>query len=146
MALFRTPKMGFPPGHFYSPIPDDADLEARADAIWGSTELRTPGIDYNDESHQTILRDVFPRFMPDYTYPDQGPVDSQLESFYSRNSEFGWLDSRALFVLLRAWTPARIIEVGSGYSSLLMADVNVRFLGGAADITCIEPYPRPFLL
>jgi hypothetical protein len=137
--------MGFPPGHFYSPVPDAADLETRAAAIWGRTDLRTPGIDYNDVLHEAILREWFPRYLPDYAYPDHGPADSRLETFYSRNSQFGWLDSRALFVLLRAWRPARVIEVGSGYSSLLMADVNVRFLDGAADITCIEPYPRPFL-
>ena len=38
-----------------------------------------------------------------------------------------------------------MIEVGSGYSTLLMADVNTRFLGGSANIRCIEPYPLPFL-
>ena len=138
--------MTFPPGHFYSPIPDAADLESRAEAIWPDGVLQTPGLDYNDASHEAILRDVFPRFMPDYTYPDEGPSDRVLTGFYSRNSEFGWLDSRALFVLLRAWQPRRIVEVGSGYSSLLMADVNTRFLSTAAEITCIEPYPRPFLL
>ena len=138
-------KSGYPPGHFHSPVPDAADLEARADAIWGRATLDTPGIDYNDASHEAILRDQFPRFMPDYTYPQDGPPDSELTGFYTGNAMFSWLDSRALFVLLRAWTPRRIIEVGSGHSSMLMADVNVRFLGGATDITCIEPFPRPFL-
>lgn len=38
-----------------------------------------------------------------------------------------------------------MIEVGSGFSSLLSADVNHRFLGDAMDFTCIEPYPRDFL-
>lgn len=143
---WKREQAGYPPGHFYSPVPDVQDLEARADSIWGATDLQTPGIDFNDASHEAILTRDFPRFMPEYTYPDDGVPDDRLEGFYSRNSEFGWLDSRALFVLLRTWRPARIIEVGSGYSSLLMADVNTRFLAGAADITCIEPYPRPFLL
>jgi Methyltransferase domain len=38
-----------------------------------------------------------------------------------------------------------MIEVGSGFSSLLTADVNRRFLDGRLDFRCIEPYPRPFL-
>ncbi len=38
-----------------------------------------------------------------------------------------------------------MIEIGSGFSSLLTADVNRRFLGGALDFTCIEPFPRQFL-
>ena len=48
-------------------------------------------------------------------------------------------------MLLRAWRPSRIIEVGSGYSTLLIADVARRFLDGTTRITAIEPYPRPFL-
>ncbi len=48
-------------------------------------------------------------------------------------------------MLLREWRPARLIEVGSGFSTLLAADVNRRFLDGTMEITCIEPYPREFL-
>jgi len=38
-----------------------------------------------------------------------------------------------------------MIEVGSGFSSLLVADVNRRFLADSLDFTCIEPFPREFL-
>lgn len=38
-----------------------------------------------------------------------------------------------------------MLEVGSGFSTLLTVDVKHRFLGGNLDITCIEPFPRPFL-
>jgi hypothetical protein len=38
-----------------------------------------------------------------------------------------------------------MIEVGSGFSTLLAADVNRRFLDSSMEITCIEPFPRPFL-
>jgi predicted O-methyltransferase YrrM len=72
-------------------------------------------------------------------------ADEELTGYYTQNSQFSWLDSRALFVLLQAWRPQRIIEVGSGYSSLLMADINERLLDRSCRITCIEPYPRPFL-
>lgn len=41
--------------------------------------------------------------------------------------------------------PRRIIEVGSGFSSLLMADVKARLGPQGPHITCIEPYPREFL-
>jgi hypothetical protein len=48
-------------------------------------------------------------------------------------------------VLLRELKPRRMIEVGSGYSSLLAADINHRFLASGIDLRCIEPYPPPFL-
>jgi hypothetical protein len=38
-----------------------------------------------------------------------------------------------------------MIEIGSGFSSLLTADVNRRFLDGTLEFTCIEPYPAAFL-
>jgi hypothetical protein len=38
-----------------------------------------------------------------------------------------------------------MIEVGSGFSSLLTADVNARFLSGGMHFSCIEPFPREFL-
>jgi hypothetical protein len=39
-----------------------------------------------------------------------------------------------------------MIEVGSGYSSLITAEVNRRFLNMELEFSCIEPYPRQFLM
>lgn len=137
-------KLPFPPGHFYSPIVDTEALAKERARIWPS-DPQVVGIDFDDASHRQVLQDVLPRQLPAYDYPETLPDSDTLSSFYTRNSQFSWLDARALFALLREWRPRRVIEVGSGYSSLLMADVNRRFLGGACEISCIEPYPRPFL-
>lgn len=134
----------FPAGHFYSPIVDTADVEARRAEIWPA-DPKVAGVDFDDASHVEVLRELFPRYIADYDYPETLPESDELEAFYTRNSQFSWLDARALFVLLRAWRPRRVIEVGSGFSSLLIADVNRRFLEGAVDVTCVEPYPRAFL-
>jgi predicted O-methyltransferase YrrM len=135
----------FPDGHFYSPVVDPQDLIARETALWPA-EPSVLGIDFNDAAHRHILEEEFPRFIGDFGYAEEAPAEDQtLDQFYVKNSQFSWLDARALFVLLRAWRPGRIVEVGSGYSSLLMADVNRRFLDGRCQVTCIEPYPRPFL-
>lgn len=138
----KKPKAAFPAGHYYSPVVDPRTLDlartwpARPEVI---------GIDFNDASHRDILTQAFPQFQPLYDYPDTLPESPDLAAFFTENSQFSWLDARALFVLLHAWRPRRIIEVGSGFSSLLIADVNQRWRGGEIDITCIEPYPRPFL-
>jgi predicted O-methyltransferase YrrM len=133
----------FPDGHFYSPVVDPDSLIV--EQIWPQRP-EILGIDFDDASHLQILQQEFPRFIDAFDYVEQAPSeDAALDRFYVQNSQFSWLDARALFVLLRAWRPRRIIEVGSGYSSLLMADVNQRFLDGACEVTCIEPYPRPFL-
>lgn len=133
----------FPDGHFYSPIVDTDELLTRP--LWPSDPV-VLGVDFNDESHASILEGVFSRYISEYDYAEHKPAeDADLFQFYTRNSQFSWLDSRLLFVLLREWRPRQIIEVGSGYSSLLMADVNLRFLGGNCKITCVEPFPREFL-
>src|SRR5450432_2380824 len=129
-------------GHFYSPIVDPAQLDT--DRMWPA-QPQILGIDFDDAGHERLLREVFPRFMVEYDYPEHLDETPELAQFYTRNSQFSWLDLRALFVLLLHWQPRRLIEVGSGFSTLLAADVNHRFLEGAAEVTCIEPYPRAFL-
>jgi hypothetical protein len=103
------------------------------------------GIDFNDAFHQHVLRDVLPRHLPSYDYAEVLTDSPDLRDFYTQNSQFSWLDARVLFALLREWRPPRLVEVGSGYTTLLIADVNRRYCGSAIDVTCVEPYPRDFL-
>ena len=130
-----------PHGHFYSPIVDPAELQP--ERVWGDSDEML-GVDLADDLHRELLRDVFPRYIGDFDYPEHDPKLATA-TYYVDNPNFSHLDSRALFALLRHWRPRRILEVGSGFSSLLMADVNVRFLDEAIDIACIEPYPPDFL-
>ena len=142
LRSLRGAATAFPAGHFYSPVVDPATIvQAR---VWPHRpDVR--GIDFNDASHVQILSEIFPRFMRDYDYPPALPVTPGLASFFGNNPHFSMLDAPALFVLLRAWKPRRIVEVGSGFSTLLMADVNRRFLGREVSIRCIDPYPPAFL-
>ncbi len=135
----------YPAGHFYSPVVDTADVAARREEIWPRVPRPTIGIDWNDPSHRQVLTEFFPRWLVDWDYPETLDEERSPGKFYIRNGQFSWLDARCLFVLLRQYRPRRMIEVGSGYSSLLSADVNRRFLGGAMHLTCIDPYPRRFL-
>jgi predicted O-methyltransferase YrrM len=135
----------YPDGHFYSPVVDPDEIDARQPEIWPA-EPRVLGIDFDDASQLRVLQMYFPRYIAEFDYAERSPSsDEELTAFYIQNSQFSWLDARTLFVLMREWQPGRVVEVGSGYSSLLMADVNQRFLGGHCEITCVEPYPRPFL-
>ena len=133
-----------PEGHFYSPVVDTDEIELDRERIWPGS-LEAPGIDMREASHRELLERHFPALLREYEYPLEGPPDEELSFYYEHNSQFGWLDSRALFCLLRLIRPKCIVEVGSGYSSLLMSDINERFLNGKSQLTCIEPYPRPFM-
>ena len=134
----------FPPGHFYSPIVDSEDVLARSANIWDVHE--TPhGIAFDATKHLEILSVWFPEFISEYDYPDTGSAESPT-TFFSLNDQFSWLDARTLYVFLRKLRPARVVEVGSGFSSLLIADVVTRFLKGKCNFVCVEPYPRAFLM
>ena len=82
-------------GHFYSPIVDPAQLDF--DRLWPA-HPEILGIEFDDAGHERILRDLFPRFMAEYDYPEHLDETSELAQFYTQNSQFSWLDSRALFV------------------------------------------------
>jgi hypothetical protein len=131
-----------PNGHFYSPVVDPGQID---DARVWPAQPQIVGVDFDDTVHERILCEVFPRHMPAYDYPERRDETMAATQFYTQNPAFSWLDSRTLFVLLNEWRPRRLIEVGSGYSTLLTADVNRRLLDGAVEITCIEPYPKDFL-
>jgi len=144
--LVRSPSLGtrtlFPAGHFYSPVVDPVELRKSEARLWPDRPA-SPGIDFNDLYHRQVLEEFFPAYYGDFAYPLK--ADGSPLGFHVENDQFSWLDCRALFVLLRAWRPRRFVEVGSGFSTLLVADVNRRFLDGSMKLVCVEPYPRPFL-
>lgn len=132
----------FVDGHFYSPIVNVGQATTDQHRIW--TEYpKILGIDFNDEKQKYLISEIFPTLLRDYNYPDQ---KSDEFTFYNSNSQYSWMDSRSLFCLLRYLSPKRMIEIGSGFSSLLVADVNRRFLKNTLQFTCIEPHPREFLV
>ncbi len=134
--------LSHPLGHFYSPVGDVDALAAERARLWPA-DAASPGIDFEPAAQAQLLRDVFPALLAGFDYPAQTHEGDHRYSLH--NSQFSEADARALFALLRHWQPRRLVEVGSGYSTLLAADVNRRFLGGALRITAIEPYPRAFL-
>lgn len=137
-------KPAYENGHFYSPVVNTDEATKDSARIWGRP-LSLHGIDLNRQLQDELLKTWFPRLIDGYDYPATGAADDRLERFYESNGMFENVDPRALFCLLRMIRPKRIIEVGSGYSTLLMMDINDRFLGGSMQITSIEPYPRSFL-
>ena len=132
-----------PTGHFYSPITDPKELRQYKKDLWGAPK-EIPGIDFNVKSHLELFK-LFQDYLQDWDYvEEESSTTSQFEYFHN-NDQFSWLDAQFLYVFLRHYKPRRMIEVGSGFSSLLTADVNRRWLDNQVDFQCIEPYPRDFL-
>ena len=133
--------MVFPPGHYHSPIPDQAELRLREDEIWAPRNLLA-GVDMRVPGQLALLASLGP-YVASIDYPVDEPPGAA--GYYYMNGMFPVLDAEFLFAALCLFKPKRVVEVGSGFSSLVVADVNRRMLGGAMDVTCIDPFPRDFL-
>lgn len=136
------PASVFPPGHYHSPIADPRELRRREEAIWRPRE-QLSGVDLRVPQQLALLQHLHP-FVAAIDYPVERPETDAV--YYYANGMFPALDAEFLFAALCHFRPARVIEVGSGFSTLVMADANRRMLGGASDILCIEPWPRDFLV
>ncbi|HEY2833418.1 MAG TPA: class I SAM-dependent methyltransferase [Sporichthyaceae bacterium] len=126
-----------PPGHFYSPIPDLTDVRARAAQIFDRNRADLPGIEVH-AADQLALLEPFAALYAEQPFAAR-PHDGLRYGF--ANDYFAHGDGLALYSMLRHLRPGNVVEVGSGWSSALMLDVNERFLNGALHLTFIEPYP-----
>ncbi|MBL9201328.1 MAG: class I SAM-dependent methyltransferase [Opitutaceae bacterium] len=123
----------FPPGHFYSPLPSrDEVAEAFARGGFGPP---FPGIDLN-EAGQAARLERFAAFYAEQPFPEE-PAEGRR--FFLKNPSYGHFDAIMLWCMLREARPRRIVEVGSGFSSAAMLDLNDHVFGGGVHLTFIDP-------
>jgi hypothetical protein len=132
----------FPNGHFYSPVASRADLAARRDSIWRNRD-GCAGVDFREEAQLKLLH-TLARHASGIRFPTE--ADGAEERYFYSNDQFPALDAEFLYAALCEWRPRKMIEIGSGYSSLVTAEVNRSVLHDALDFTCVEPYPRQYLI
>jgi hypothetical protein len=130
-----------PPGHYYSPIPDIATLRQRRRVLFDRSRAQLPGIDMN-ESGQLALIEGFAEYYRDLPFPR---TKTEPFRYYFENSQFSYADAIGLYCMIRHQRPRRIVEVGSGFSSVLMLDTNERFFDGSISLTIVDPLPRNLL-
>jgi hypothetical protein len=126
-------------GHYYSPIVDLRDIQVqRVLDQYESPDLpERSDLQIDDEAIINEFR-ALAKFYPEIPF-DETP--SEKHRYFFNNGFFTYGDAVILFCMLRHRVPNRIIEVGSGFSSALMLDVNDMFSNGKMEVTLIEPYP-----
>jgi len=139
-ALFN--KLGVFPirDHYYEPAFNPRHLRAPL-----SDPRHLPGIDFDvDGQLATLARFEYAEELD--RFPRQS---SELAKFYYDNPNFPPGDSEYLYSVIRLLKPRRILEVGSGFSTLMMlraiaANVSDR-ASYRCDVRCIEPYEMSWL-
>jgi len=130
------------PANFNYPVPVLSELDG---SIW-TTESEMVGIDMNLYGQERLIDDLAKHYFREYFALNADPLSAP--GAYSRNVGYGGTDGAMLYSIIRSRKPRRIIEIGSGNSTLL-ATIALRKNEeeGAlpCHITSIEPYPAPYL-
>lgn len=126
--------------HYYEPLFQKKNLKRSL-----QTERDLPGIDMNIAEQLSILESF------DYeaeltAIPMEKPVEF---GFYYDNPSFVPGDAEYLYSTIRTAKPKKIVEVGSGWSTLVarkaVEDIRAHVPNYACDHVCIEPYEIPWL-
>lgn len=126
--------------HYYEPQINFRLLKRPLDE-----ERRLPGIDWNVDAQLAFLQNFrFGDELSDLSTDAAGPVQ-----FRFRNGNFESGDAEYWYQLIRAIQPRRIVEIGSGNSTLMARRAIAKTTADqphySCDHVCIEPYEMPWL-
>ncbi|MEJ7750867.1 MAG: class I SAM-dependent methyltransferase [Thermoleophilaceae bacterium] len=120
---------------FYSPVPD---LEALPDDVF-DRESELTGIHLGTAAHLA--------FAESHLAPYVRELDDHPRGFPFANDYYAAGDAHLTYAMVRHLRPARVLELGSGYSTLVMAmacESNAAE-GAKSTYTAYDPYPTPLL-
>ena len=126
--------------HYHEPTYADADLPAVT-----TVERSLPGVAWNETGQLALLESC--RFADELRAI---PLDATGPgTFGYRNPMFGFGDAEMLHNVIRLARPARVIEIGSGQSTLVaVAALRANRADDpshACEHVCIEPFENPWL-
>jgi len=130
------------PNHYYIPIPDTRYLK---NEIW-ERKSSLPGIDINEKQQLELLSEFSQRYKDEYEQIPKYRTDANHQ-YYINNQSFSSVDGEILYCMIRYFKPKRIIEIGSGNSTLLSAQAALKnqVEGHLCELIAIEPYPNEVL-
>lgn len=124
------------PNHFYWPIPDLAHLEKRQ---WPEHAMPI-GVDLKMSEQLRLLREFSRKYKKEWAFPDH-PIDDI--SYHYNNGLFETVDAEIAYSMVRHFAPARIIEIGGGYSTRILAGAlrkNLVERGTQGELVTIDPH------
>ena len=126
--------------HFYNPIPDTRRLH---DSVFQRRSAMV-GIEVDLDAQVARLKELSDEFKQEYRYFPQHQTEGQAPHFHMQNSSYGSVDAELYWCMLRSLKPKRVIEIGSGNSTLLGLEALRRNgeEGFDGTYTAIDPYPN----
>jgi predicted O-methyltransferase YrrM len=136
-AKLKVFELGWPPGHFYSPIPSLAEVRAREERIF-RVPPQIPAVNLNEERQIRWIKEIEPFYMDQ---PFAATAGGRTR-FHFENPNYSYGEALIYYAMLRRLRPKRVIEIGSGYSTLVLLDTVELFPGIESTCLCIDPYPE----
>lgn len=128
-----------PPGHHYSPITPKDEVERHFRLLEARPVPESlPGIVIDQPAMVALWREFLPLLAE---IPFRAEPRSAIR-YALDNPAYAWGDGQVLYSMIRRFRPRRIVEVGSGWSTICTLDTVALFLDGECTITLIEPYPK----
>lgn len=132
------------PVHYYSPIPDTRILRKKPE-LW-LRELPLDDLDLNINEQRNLVEAIHHHFHEEYmAFPLEGTTDPTL--YHLNNSSFGFVSGQMHYGMIRHFKPKKIIEVGSGYSTIVSLTALRKNAeeGHQYEFITIDPYPPSFI-
>jgi hypothetical protein len=130
------------PRTYYSPVPDlerlPADIFERRSAL-GGVELHV------DRAMALAESELAP-FVAELDVPADGPLPPG--EFFLHNQNYESVDAELLYAMIRARRPRRVLELGSGYTTLLIGAACRRNAddGVVTEHLAYDPFPRAHIV
>jgi hypothetical protein len=121
------------PANFYSEIPTVDEFDASFEF-----KEKAPYLTLFDDTATKENLSVLGRYADEFDPPAEGDREAPSEYFWN-NPAFSFSDAMAYYCILRHVRPKRVLEIGSGFSTLVAKAAIAK--NGVGEITCIEPFP-----
>lgn len=121
---------------FYSPIPQLRQLPAD---VW-TRRSELAGIELDLDRQTALVERELAPYLGELDAPETEERPGEL---FLANGSYEWVDAEILYAMVRHLRPARILELGSGYSTLIMAraaEANARD-GDETVLEAYDPFP-----
>jgi hypothetical protein len=128
----------FPAGHFYSPLPDPDEVRRRSLDLFQREKTACSGIDLC-ASEQLVLLQQLSDLYEEIPFPE---APRSGYRFFYPNPYFLYGEALVLAAMMRHLQSRRVIEIGSGFSSAAMLDINDLYFSSNIRFTFIEPFPE----
>lgn len=124
--------------HYYSPVPDTSSIPEKV----FSRVSELPGINMNEESQLDFLKKIASKYRMEYDAFPASPINPY--DYHTSQTSYRCLEAQILYCMIREKKPRKMIEIGSGYSTMLsaMAILKNQEEGSPCHFTAIEPYPN----